>query len=219
MRRLRFHIGSLLLAVLVIALGFAALRQSTDLWDSVMLGSVIAALLLGTLLAVHRSGARRAYWLGFTLFGAAYFALNLLPTLESRLPTTKGWAYLHARLRQIQGLSGSGMAVGDFDADGDLDLFVVNGANGQNLYRNMGNGTFTDVSSLALDYANNTSVAPGVTTINSNSWFRRVLGASRGSPANFVRIGHSLTALGLAFLGGIISRFLHTRNLQRNDAE
>lgn len=43
--------------------------------------------------------------------------------------------------------NGSGVAWGDFDNDGDLDLFVNNGSGQQSfLYRNNGNGTFTNVS-------------------------------------------------------------------------
>jgi hypothetical protein len=40
-----------------------------------------------------------------------------------------------------------GAASGDFDADGDIDLFVVSEGSGDNiLYRNNGDGTFADVS-------------------------------------------------------------------------
>ena len=42
-----------------------------------------------------------------------------------------------------------GMAVADYDNDGDLDLYVTNfGPN--TLYRNNGDGTFTDVSQSAV---------------------------------------------------------------------
>ena len=43
-----------------------------------------------------------------------------------------------------------GAAAGDYDADGDIDLFVVRGDVGPNLlYRNDGNNTFTDVAAAA----------------------------------------------------------------------
>ena len=34
MRRIRFRIASLLIAVVFVAVGFAALRESSELWDS-----------------------------------------------------------------------------------------------------------------------------------------------------------------------------------------
>ncbi len=43
---------------------------------------------------------------------------------------------------------GMGIAVGDYDNDGDPDMFVTNYARNA-LYRNNGNGTFTDVADIA----------------------------------------------------------------------
>jgi hypothetical protein len=50
---------------------------------------------------------------------------------------------------------GTGATWGDYDSDGDLDLYVTNWASSvsssiNRLYRNNGNGTFTDVASSAL---------------------------------------------------------------------
>ncbi len=49
--------------------------------------------------------------------------------------------------------TGYGSAFGDYDLDGDLDLFVASwfpSADGNRLYRNNGDGTFTDVTDDAL---------------------------------------------------------------------
>ena len=52
-----------------------------------------------------------------------------------------------ARSRTGDIRSGMGVAWGDYDADGDLDLFVTNWLDENNvLYRNNGDGTFSDVS-------------------------------------------------------------------------
>jgi len=55
---------------------------------------------------------------------------------------------------------GLGVCVGDYDNDGDLDIYINNfGPNG--LYRNNGNGTFTDVTQAA-GVANGDKVGAGV---------------------------------------------------------
>ena len=89
MRRIRFNIASLLVVVLLVAVGFAALRESNDLWDSGVFTLTLGVLLISILLAVHRTESRRAFWIGFALFGWIYLGLSLVPSIESRLMTTK----------------------------------------------------------------------------------------------------------------------------------
>ena len=58
--------------------------------------------------------------------------------------------------------NGIGAAWGDYDNDGDLDLFITNdtGAGGDKLFRNDGGGAFTDVSTgLPTDSGNGRTVA------------------------------------------------------------
>ena len=98
MRRIRFTIASLLVVVLFVAVGFAALRESNDLWDSGVFTLTLAALLISILLAVHRTESRRAFWIGFALFGWIYLGLSLVPSIESRLLTTKALAYLDSKV-------------------------------------------------------------------------------------------------------------------------
>ena len=94
MRHIRFSITSMLVIVLFVAVGFAALRESSDLWESGVFTRTLAALLISILLAVHRTDSRRAFWLGFALFGWTYLGLSLVPSTESRLMTTKALATL-----------------------------------------------------------------------------------------------------------------------------
>ena len=107
MRRFRFTIASLLVVVLFVALGFAALRESSDLWESGDFTLTLAALLISILFAVHHIESRRAFWIGFTLFGWIYLGLSLVPSIESRLITTKAFAYLDSKLacRSVRGFS------------------------------------------------------------------------------------------------------------------
>src|SRR5262249_23411754 len=89
-------------------------------------------LLVSVLLAVHRTESRRAFWIGFALFGWAYLALTLVPAIESRLLTTKALAYLDSKVPgrpvvitgqawgdPLNGQDGSTVAVA-FSPQGDL---------------------------------------------------------------------------------------------------
>lgn len=61
MRRIRFNIASLLVVILVLGVGFAALRESSDLWNSSVFSLALTALLISILLAFHRTDFKRAF--------------------------------------------------------------------------------------------------------------------------------------------------------------
>ncbi len=96
MRHFRFHLGTLVIVVLAFGVGFAGLREASELWESGIFTATLGILLASILLAVHSEESSRAYWLGFALFGWIY--LGLLPPIESRLITTKALAYLDSKM-------------------------------------------------------------------------------------------------------------------------
>ena len=55
MRRFRFHLGTLVILVLVLGVGFAALRESNEIWDSSIFSITLGVLLISILLAIHRT--------------------------------------------------------------------------------------------------------------------------------------------------------------------
>ena len=89
MSRPRFTIGKLLRVMVVLAVAFASLREATDLWEGGMLGLCLLSVVTAVLMTVHRKQRKRAFWLGFALFGWTYLVASLIPPIESRLPTTK----------------------------------------------------------------------------------------------------------------------------------
>jgi hypothetical protein len=156
MSRFRYSIASLLGLVLFVAVAFAALRQADELWDSAIFSLTVGLLLISVLLAVHRTGRSRAFWLGFAVVGWAYLIVSLIPPVESRLVTKKGLSYLDSK---IPGRDAS-------------PKFAV---------------------SLLTEKPSPGSWKPSATS------------------EDLVRIGHSLLALVLAFVGGQLSRRLFDR--------
>ena len=124
MRRFRFRIGTLLVLIIVLGIGFAALRESNDAWDSGIFSLALTALLLSILLAIHRTESRRAFWIEFALFGWGYLGLSLVPPIASRLITAKLLAYIDSKVPRS---APTGFAYFEYyDNDGKMDLYVVN---------------------------------------------------------------------------------------------
>jgi hypothetical protein len=186
MRRFRSSIAGLLGVVVLVAVALAALRDPTDAWDSGVLGLILLILLTATLLVVHRTRRKRAYWLGFGLFGWAYLIASLIPSVGSRLPTTMGLAYLHSKLPMQE------------TASGFLYRLLVSGDAGRS---ERPQPVVPDLSwEVSSDWAYTWMVTGAA------------LPGPGSPPANFVRIGHSLLTLVLASIGGRLSRWLLDRN-------
>jgi hypothetical protein len=183
MSRIRFNIVSLLVVVLVLGVGFAALRESNDLWDSGLLTLTLGALLISILLAVHRTEARRAFWLGFALFGWGYLALSLVQPIESRLATTKVLAYLDSK---VPGRTQSFFKV-QFTGTGS-------GARGNQVQAVAFSPDGRQLATSSLGTVKVWDAATG-----------RLLGGWGGTTENFVRIGHSLIALLASWVAGLLS--------------
>jgi hypothetical protein len=168
MARPRFTIAGLLGIVVFLAVGLAALRAATDAWDGGVFGVTLALLLVSVLLAVHRTGRRRAYWLGFALFGWAYLVMSLVPPVEARLPTTKALAYLDSKV------------------PGRIVTSIAFSPDGRSIHTRHG---------------------PMVRLWDATTG--KLVAGPNDTSEDFVRIGHSLLALVLSFLGAHLSRSLY----------
>jgi hypothetical protein len=181
MRRFRFNIASLLVIVLFVAVGFAALRESTDLWESGVFILAIGVLLTSILLDVHRTESRRAYWIGFAVFGWIYLALTLVPSIGSRLITTQAFAYLNSGVRNA--FSNTVQGGGTFS--GNLKEHTIKAPfQGIILKSRKQRGSLT-------------------------SYYSAFFGGGSGKTRNSVGIGHSLFTLLMGWLGAQFSRRLY----------
>jgi hypothetical protein len=201
MKGFRFRIASVLLLILYLGIAFAALKSATDAWSRALFGIALVAFLSAILLTVHRTGQRRAFWLGFSLFGWVYLGASLITPIEPLLPTTDLLARVGARWVTP---APAGLAVADFDNDGSADVLVSQASGPQVLYVNRGNGKFS-----ALDTRFVVDPTPDVWLPQVGTMLPPAL--SPGSPSSFTRIGHSLFAIVFALFGGLISRFLASR--------
>lgn len=219
MRRIRCSIANLLRIVLFTGIALAALRSGSPLWGSLLFTSAVAAMLVAVVAAVHRRDERRAFWLGFALFGWGYLLLCLVPEARSQLATTALLDFLHARVfgRSEPALfawSWSGNAINNqitFSTAGiqppDPEPFKI-----QDLL--LRHAPFSPDGAPTPYYVPST---PDVSQLPSaETW---LLTRSPATPASlmvpsatglesFQRIGHALFSLVFALLGAILARRL-----------
>jgi WD40 repeat protein len=183
MRSIRFHLGTLVIVILLLGVGFAALRESSDIWESGIFTLTIGVLLTSILLAVHSSESRRAFWIGFALFGWVYLALTFMSSIESRLITTKGLAYLDSKV--------PGRSMGMFDVQ----------------ISHPGSGLLSKkVQRLAFTPNGNQLATSGEGHVRIwDVTTGKLLSGWSGTTYNFIRIGHSLLALLVGWFGGQLS--------------
>jgi hypothetical protein len=196
MRKLRFNIASLLRIVLFLAVGFAALREAGDLWEGGLFTLTVCVLLLSILLAVHCREGRRAFWIGFALFGWVYLGFTLVPSIDERLATTKALLYLDSK---VPGRS--------------LGVFKVH-------FTGAGSGvTGNSVQSVAFSPDGSRVVVDhrGVLRLWDTAT-GRLLGGWSGTTENRVRIGHSLLALLAGWFGAALSRRLRRVSVAPEEA-
>jgi hypothetical protein len=191
MTRIRFSIASLLGLVLFVAIAVAALRAGSEVWDQSLFSATLAVLVLSVLLALNGNRKKRAYWLGFALFGGAYLLASLVPPVAQRLLTTQGLTFLDSKV----------------PARGEpltLTLKVRRNSMTQN-------GTSTALTLLTEDVSQGSKYW-GSSVKLWDAATGKLLSGAGGTSENFIRIGHTLIVLVLAFLGGHASRYLYTRN-------
>ncbi len=99
LRKPRISMARMMGIVLLAAIGFAALRSSSEAWAGVMLLLTCGALMLAMIGALCRGPDERAGWLGFALFGGGYLALAHWTSSSSEpLPTTALAEFIGPRL-------------------------------------------------------------------------------------------------------------------------
>jgi hypothetical protein len=188
MKRFRFTIAHVFIIVIFVAIGLAALREANELWDHLLFGATLLALATSVLLAFHGEGRRRAYWLGFALFGGVYLGASLIPPVESRLPTTHALQFI-----EMPGSLGSG----------SRPIRLRTSTRPQ---RTLSVPQTLDVDTVIVNQISTAKIAFSSPT---------TLTFFPGPSEHFVRVAHSLFALLLGLFGGALSVWLAERERRR----
>ena len=231
MRDLRYNIASVLGAIALVAVGFAALRKANGLRDSWLFSVTLGLLMLAVLLAVHRTEAKRAFWIGFALFGWGYLSLSLIPSIEPRLITSKALAYLYRT--NLFGVRPYAMRV-ILDPDrmrahnvSSADIREASQASRiiwpeEIVSSRLASRLDGSVLTLESHFNKQEQWENFILLANSEGEILRLKDVAKvemgqpfsnarvmaGSDENFIRIGHSLFALLAAWLGGVLFRWL-----------
>ena len=81
----RFSIAGLLVFIVALALGLAALSRPSCLAASAAFTFLLMSLAIAAIGAVYRRGQGRAFWMGFLACGSFYMVLSLAPWFESHV--------------------------------------------------------------------------------------------------------------------------------------
>ncbi len=81
----RFSIGTLLAVIAILGVAMAVLRNPSYLWAALTFTTALLAVIAAVASAIVARGARRAYWLGFSLFGGTYLAICTMPGLHDEV--------------------------------------------------------------------------------------------------------------------------------------
>jgi hypothetical protein len=194
MNALQISVSGLILLVGATAVGMAALRSPSAEFANGLLTLCGASLLFALIAIKYRLGNRRAFWLGFSVFGWAYLLASYGPfvgsTMRARLLTTTLIDRLYARMNPAL-------------EDTPQEIATRNPDWVQQKYQwhiRFDQETDPNADSVAV-----TAVGYRPTTENLISFYPP---ATCSNLVWFRNCAHALATLWIAFFGGLIGRYL-----------
>jgi hypothetical protein len=210
MRRFRFSIASLMTLVVFVAVSLAALRYVSPLWARALFSITWGILLAAVIGIIYRDGRRRAFWVGFALFGFGYLALSFGPWASAEVrPHLITTALLNELYPRMHPESGSTTAT---------TILTLNPVGSTST-----TSTATAPGTIVVDNVQTSAnVFVPVTVIGNMAYALTALGASASSSEQaeqFQRVGHALFVLLMAGWGGMIARLAYETRENHRDEE
>jgi hypothetical protein len=197
----RVSIRSLMIFVLISAIGLAAFRSAGDLGAGMLLLTSLAAVGMAVLGAIIMRGGERCWWTGFALFGGGYLALAVGPWLSDTFQQQIGTTHLLVRLHEHMHHSTSQMKGNLADLQVERDDAVA---------------ALSNVRRLARSPSDPAVVAnrKRITALDQK------IAGFKSAPTydQFQRVGHSLFSILAGLLGGTVATWFYTRRESRTAA-
>jgi hypothetical protein len=185
MNRARFSIRGLMLAIVLMAAAFAALRTPSPFWANAWFSIALAGVTLAVPAALCTRDRERAFWCGFATCGWVYFLVSLGP-----------WIHRETSFQLIS-TTALDIAAPHIVDRGYLIRSYMAGFNPPSAPQDP---TPWQVWNLP-DFSVNDTWRLGYATLHC--------------PGLYLRIGHAAFCLLIAFLGGEASRYLHATRSER----
>jgi hypothetical protein len=139
MTRPRLTIAQGMAVVLLVGLGFAALRNANDFWAIATFNLAIFLNSTALVAAIVRRGRARAAWTGFAVFGWAYLLVDLLPDRSSgsfgfgpipkpHLLVDRGFTLVQSYMHPPRGFGGLGIVDDQVSHSLQIIFFAMVGA-------------------------------------------------------------------------------------------
>jgi hypothetical protein len=229
MMRVRVPIAALMGVVLLIALGCAALRSGSALWASILLTVDFVLLGFASLAIAYRRGARRAWWVGFAVFGWGYLGLAFGPwTAENVAPRLATTAFLDAMFYRLGATPRSYEPAPLGVASENPGVFVRNAISSQNsnslnLAQNSATWAFRFRDQLTPEELSQLFEHRRLLDDKDRSVLEAERAASLlarfGGRDEFVQVGHALSTILAACLGGLFGVVLRATQGPRERGE
>lgn len=183
MRRYSFSIRGLMAVIAIVGVGLVALRNPSRIWANTWFSLALGGVALAIPAAVGSVGERRAFWSGFASVGGIYFLFALAPWVDERAS--------HQLLTTCL-----------------LDLAST---------QIIDNRQMAESYKLAMNPPRSPEVPtpwqvwnlPEFLTHGNGNWINGYV--TLHSPFLYLRIGHSLFCLLMAFAGGELARYHYLR--------